>query len=162
MTILNIRPAEEREWVRQAAKDPDYRSDRPSRHLKADGTLIEVAIFARALPYEGRPAGICAIVDLPDRNRAENESRRTRTFLDTIINNVPSNIVVKELPSFRYLLVNRAGEKQFDLPREHMIGKTAAEIFPKETANLILAQDLELLKTGQDQYSEHTIITPTA
>ena len=161
MTILDIRPAEDREWVRQAAEEPDYRSDRPSRHLKADGTLIEVAIFARALPYEGRPAGICAIVDLTDRNRAENEIRRTRTFLDMIINNVPSNIVVKELPSFRYLLVNRAGEKQFDLPREKMIGKTAAEIFPKETANLILAQDLELLKSGQDQYSnEHTIITP--
>jgi diguanylate cyclase (GGDEF)-like protein/PAS domain S-box-containing protein len=161
MTILDIRPAEDRESVRQAAEEKDYRADRTWRHIKADGTQIEVAIFARALPYKGRPAGICAIVDLTDRNRAENEIRRTRTFLDTIINNVPSNIVVKELPSFRYLLVNRAGEKQLDLPREKMIGKTAAEIFPKETANLILAQDLEMLKSGEDQYAqERTIITP--
>src|SRR3984957_6643971 len=37
MTILDIRPAEEREWVRQAAKEPDYRNDR-WRHIKADGT----------------------------------------------------------------------------------------------------------------------------
>jgi diguanylate cyclase (GGDEF)-like protein/PAS domain S-box-containing protein len=161
MTILDIRPPEDRESARQVAGDENYRSDSTWRHIKADGTQIEVAIFARALPYEGRPAGICAIVDLTDRNRAEDEIRRTRTFLDTIINNVPSNIVVKELPSFRYLLVNRAGEKQFDLPREQMIGKTAAEVFPKATADLIHARDLDLLKSGQDQHAnEHTIITP--
>jgi diguanylate cyclase (GGDEF)-like protein/PAS domain S-box-containing protein len=163
MTILDIRPAEDRAAVRQLAKERDYRSDKPSRHIKADGTQIEVAIFARALLYEGQPAGICAIIDLTDRNRAEEEVRRTRTFLDTIIENVPSNIVVKELPSFRYLLVNRAGERQFDLPREEMIGKTAAEIFPKETADLIHARDLQFLDSGQEQYSnEHTIITPNS
>jgi diguanylate cyclase (GGDEF)-like protein/PAS domain S-box-containing protein len=161
MTILDIRPPEDREAVRTAVTHGEYRSDRTWRHIKADGTEIEVAIFARALPYEGRPAGICAIVDLTERKRAEDEIRRTRTFLDTIINNVPSNIVVKELPSFRYLLVNSAGERHFDLPREEMIGKTAAEIFPKPTADLILEQDLELLRTGDNQHSgEHIIVTP--
>jgi diguanylate cyclase (GGDEF)-like protein/PAS domain S-box-containing protein len=161
MTILDIRPAEDRESVRSLANTQDYRSDTIWRHIKADGTQIEVAIFARALTYEGRPAGICAIVDLTDRNRAEEEVRRTRSFLDMIIENVPSNILVKELPSFRYLLVNRAGEKLFDLPRAKMIGKTAAEIFPKETADRIHAQDLELLNSGQEQFSdEHTIMTP--
>jgi diguanylate cyclase (GGDEF)-like protein/PAS domain S-box-containing protein len=162
MTILDIRPSEDRESVRDLAKGQTYRSDVTWRHVKADGTIIEVAAFARALPYEGRAAGLCAIIDLTDRNRAEEEVRRTRKFLDTIIENVPSNIVVKELPSFRYLLVNRAGEKQFDLPREQMIGKTAAEIFPKETADLIHAQDVQLLDSGLEQHShEHTIVTPT-
>src|SRR6202011_3748052 len=85
---------------------------------------------------------------------------RTRTFLDTIIENVPSNIVVKELPSFRYLLVNRAGEKHLHLPREKMIGKTAAEIFPKETADAIHAQDLDLLQSDQEQFSGEHAFTP--
>ena len=48
--------------------------------------------------------------DITDLKRAEQERDRTRTFLDKIINNVPSNIVVKEVPSLRYLLVNRAGK----------------------------------------------------
>ena len=162
MTILDIRPAEDRERVRQLATMQDYRSDTTWRHVKADGTLMEVAIFARSLPYEGRSAGICAIVDLTERKQVEDEVRRTQKFLDTIIDNVPTNIVVKELPSFRYLLVNRAGEKQFDLPREKMIGKTAAEIFPKETADLINARDLELLESGREHFTdEHVIITPT-
>jgi diguanylate cyclase (GGDEF)-like protein/PAS domain S-box-containing protein len=161
MSALDIRLPADRDLARRAAQNHNYRSEKTWRHIKADGTQIEVAVVARALPYEGRPAWLAAIVDLTDRNRAEDEIRRTRTFLDTIINNVPSNIVVKELPSFRYLLVNRAGERYFDLPREKMIGLTAGEIFPKETADLILANDLVLLESGQDQYSsEHTIITP--
>ncbi len=57
-------------------------------------------------------------------------------FLDRIINTVPSNIVVKEVLSLRYVLVNRAGETYFGLPRDKMIGKTAAEIFPKQIAEL--------------------------
>jgi len=161
MTILDIRPAEDRERVRPLAEMQDYRSERTWRHVRADGTRIDVAVFARVFPYEDRSVGLCAIVDLTERKRAEDEVRRTQKFLDTIIDNVPTNIVVKELPSFRYLLVNRAGEKQFDLPREKMIGKTASEIFPKETADLINARDLELLASGQEHFTdEHVIVTP--
>ena len=99
--------------------------------------------------------------DITERKRAERELDRTRTFLNTIIDNVPSNIVVKELPSLRYLLVNRAGEKHSALPREKMIGKTAADIFPKGTADLIHERDLELLKSGQETFpDEHVIISP--
>jgi diguanylate cyclase (GGDEF)-like protein/PAS domain S-box-containing protein len=99
--------------------------------------------------------------DISERKRAEHELDRTRTFLDTIINNVPQNIVVKELPSLRYLLINKAGEKHFDLPRDQMIGKTAAEIFSKGTADLIHQHDLEFLKSGREMVSdEHAIITP--
>jgi len=79
MTILDIRPAEDRERVRQLAAMQDYRSDSTWRHVKADGTQIEVAIFARSLSYEGRSAGLCAIVDLTERKRAEDEVRRTHT-----------------------------------------------------------------------------------
>ena len=99
--------------------------------------------------------------DITERKRAERELDRTRTFLDTIINNVPQNIVVKELPSLRYVLINKAGEKHFDLPREKMIGKTAAQVFSKGTAALIEQHDREFIRTGKESNSdEHAIITP--
>jgi diguanylate cyclase (GGDEF)-like protein/PAS domain S-box-containing protein len=100
--------------------------------------------------------------DITERKRAEHELIRTRTFLDTIIDNVPQNIVVKEIPSLRYLLINKAGEKQFDLPREKLIGKTAEHIFPKGTADLIYQHDVEFMKTGRESFSdEHAVISPT-
>jgi diguanylate cyclase (GGDEF)-like protein/PAS domain S-box-containing protein len=161
MTILDIRPAEDRESVRNLAKIHDYRSDTTWRHVKADGTQIEVAIFARALTYEGRPAGICAIVDLTDRNRAEEEVRRTRTFLDTIINNVPSAIVVKELPGRHYVMVNRTGEKYFGRPASAMIGKTAADVFPKAVADIVDARDRQFLETGEGGFfDDHPLLRP--
>jgi diguanylate cyclase (GGDEF)-like protein len=42
-----------------------------------------------------------------------------------------------------------------------MIGKTAADIFPKGTADLIHQRDLELLKSGRETFTdEHVIISP--
>src|SRR5450756_2005638 len=122
----------------------------------ADGRIIAVV----NQPIKGG-GWLATHEDITERKRAEHELVRTRTFLDPIINNVPSNIVVKELPSLRYLLVNQAGEKHFGLPREKMIGKTAAEIFPKGTADLIHQRDLELLKSGRETFTdEHAIVTP--
>ena len=161
-TVLDVRPAEDRAAMRKKVDDMTIRSNAPSRHVKADGSLMEVVVFACKLPYAGHSACICSVVDLTDRNRAMDEVRRVQTFLDTIIENVPSNIVVKELPSLRYLLVNRAGEKYFQLPREKMIGKTTADIFPKETADLIHARDMAVLKSGEELFvDEHDIATPT-
>ena len=78
-----------------------------------DGRIID----AVNQPIEGG-GWVATHEDITERKRAEHELDRTRTFLDTIINHVPSNIVVKELPSLRYLLVNHAGEKYFALLRE--------------------------------------------
>ena len=65
--------------------------------------------------------------DITERRRAERELERTKSFLNTVIENVPATIVVKELPDLHYALVNRAGEQFFKLPREKMLGRTAAE-----------------------------------
>ena len=41
------------------------------QHLKADGSRIDVAIFARALVHEKSPAGLVAAIDITERKRAE-------------------------------------------------------------------------------------------
>jgi diguanylate cyclase (GGDEF)-like protein/PAS domain S-box-containing protein len=87
--------------------------------------------------------------DISVRRRAERELEHTRGFLDLIINSVPSTIVVKELPELRYVLVNKSGEQYFGMPREQMIGKTAAQLFARETAAAITAADQEVVCSGQ-------------
>ena len=60
--------------------------------------------------------------DITERKRAERELERTRSFLDTIIENVPSPIIVKNIPDLRYLLINRAAEKYWGLDRSAVLG----------------------------------------
>ena len=112
------------EWPRQ-----HYRAGRIRRHLKADGTIIEVCVFAQTLIYEGRSASLGALVDLTEQRRAEQERDRNRQFLDRVIENVPATIFVKD-PDGRFLLVNRSAEKMWGVTRDQVIGRTADESSP--------------------------------
>lgn len=41
------------------------------RHVKADGSIIDVALFSRRLTHEGTPAILIAAIDITERKRAE-------------------------------------------------------------------------------------------
>jgi diguanylate cyclase (GGDEF)-like protein/PAS domain S-box-containing protein len=49
----------------------DERAARTWKHVKADGTLIDLAIYSRELVYEGQPAVLLALMDITERKRAE-------------------------------------------------------------------------------------------
>ena len=105
-----------------------------------------------AIISQPTPDGLGWVVtheDVTERRRAEKERDRSQAFATTVIENVPSTIVVKDVRDLRYVLINRAGEKYFGIPRETMIGKRAEEVFPKEEAELIAKHDQEVLDTGQ-------------
>jgi diguanylate cyclase (GGDEF)-like protein/PAS domain S-box-containing protein len=79
--------------------------------------------------------------DVTERWRAERQLEETRNFLDGVIENVPSAIVVKDARTFRYVLLNRAAERFYGIPRSELIGKTAEDFFSPETAAQIAARD---------------------
>jgi PAS domain S-box-containing protein len=122
-----------------------YEEGRVSRHIKADGGLIDVSIYGRSLNYGGSPASLVAAVDITARKRAEDEARSTREFLSIVIENVPVSILVKDAVDLRYVLVNRAAEEFLGLPREQIVGKTGHDIFPSATGDAVLARDRNLV-----------------
>ena len=155
MTALDIRPPEERDRFRRvvgtglgASRETLYRG-RFWRHVKADGTLIDVAIFAQNLTYEGRSAVLAAAVDITERNLAEAKLRETQEFLDTIIEHVPTPIFVKNADDLRYVMINRSGEQFLGLPRNKVVGKTTHELHPRATADLITSYDKAALAASE-------------
>jgi len=64
MSVLDLRPREDWDKIREASASGAEMDSRGStwRHVKADGSLIEVAIYSRALQYQERDA-----VDDPHR-----------------------------------------------------------------------------------------------
>jgi diguanylate cyclase (GGDEF)-like protein/PAS domain S-box-containing protein len=73
MQLRQIWP--EDEWVShtQALQEigDAYQSTRNWRHLKADGSEIEVLTFGRRVTFEGRDGYLVAIVDITERRKAE-------------------------------------------------------------------------------------------
>jgi PAS domain S-box-containing protein len=101
------------------------------------------------------------IEDVTERRKAVDELHRTKMFLDTVIDNVPLPIVVKTVKDSRFVLINKAREEMHGRPREWTIGKTLFDMFPKERADIIKAQDAECFVSEQPVIiSDHTIPTP--
>ena len=171
MTVVGVRPPETRDEFRRHLQTglpnvqlaADY-----WEHQKADGSRIDVAVFARNLVYEGRKARLVAIHDITKIKLAETELRRTQKFLDAIIENVPAAILVKDIqgqpedPSgWRYSLINRATEELFGVSRTDIIGKTINELYPKERADFIIAENKETVRSHQPVIvNDHVVQTP--
>ncbi len=49
----------------------DERATRTWKHVKADGSLIDLAIYSRQLTYGDQPAVLLALMDITERKRAE-------------------------------------------------------------------------------------------
>jgi diguanylate cyclase (GGDEF)-like protein/PAS domain S-box-containing protein len=99
--------------------------------------------------------------DVSERKRAERELEDTRSFLNTIIENAPSPIIVKDIPGLKYLLINRAAEKYLGVNRADLLGKTATEVMPETSAEIIDAEDRKLVESGKSMFlDEHAVMTP--
>jgi diguanylate cyclase (GGDEF)-like protein/PAS domain S-box-containing protein len=115
-----------------------------------DGRTISVA----NAPVEGG-GWVSTHDDITARRQSEKELDRTRTFLNTIIENVPATIVVKDARDHRYVLINRYGEEFFGMSRDEMIGKNAYDFFSKDEADVMTARDNEVLHTRQQLFIEN-------
>jgi diguanylate cyclase (GGDEF)-like protein/PAS domain S-box-containing protein len=99
--------------------------------------------------------------DVTELRKSEKEIAETRHFLELVIDNVPAAISVKDAKELRYILINRAGEEVYGIPREQMIGKTIGELFPDRPAAVITARDRQVLDLRQPQaFGEHTFHSP--
>ncbi len=90
---------------------------------------------------------VATIEDITERRNLEQERDRNYAFLRQIVDHIPTQITVKDVRDGRYVLANRVAETQFGLPCEEIVGKTALDLFPKETADIIAADDKNALNS---------------
>jgi PAS domain S-box-containing protein len=76
---------------------------------------------------QGRIAGLLIISrDVTAQMEAQEEVRRSRAFLDTVLEHTPLAMMVKDEKG-RFLMMNRATEDMFGIDREVLIGRSLAE-----------------------------------
>jgi diguanylate cyclase (GGDEF)-like protein/PAS domain S-box-containing protein len=97
---------------------------------------------------------IATIEEITERRKLEQERDRNYAFLRQIIDHIPSQITVKDARDRRYLLANRVAEAQFGISRDRLIGKTAFDIFPKASADLVTADDDKALQSADGLFKD--------
>ena len=108
---------------------------------------FEVYAFRVGSPQE-RTVSIL-FSDITERKQAGAELLAANQFLDSVIENLPDVIFVKDAVDLRFVRVNRAEEELLGYSRDDLIGKSDYDLFPKEQADFFTAKDREVLASGK-------------
>lgn len=71
---------------------------------------------------------------------------RSQAFLDSVLENVPLMIFVKDAQHLKFVSINRASEPLTGFPRNEFIGKSDYDLFPKEMAEHFVKTDRQVLQ----------------
>ena len=83
--------------------------------------------------------------------REREASDRTKTaerFLNSVVDNIPSMVFIKDARELRFVRVNHTGERLLGLSSQELIGKNDYDFFPESQAEFFTHKDHEVLKTG--------------
>lgn len=100
-----------------------------ARHAKGHNFPVKLSLA----PWgdEETDGGFTAVIrDISDRKQVERERKRISSFLDTVIQNLPAMLFVKDAETRKYVLVNRKAEALVGRTADSMIGYSDSELFP--------------------------------
>jgi len=136
----------------------EYRIHRP------DGALRWVETHGLAV-FEGEGSARRAIgfggtvTDITERKKTEQALRDSQQLLQSTMDHLPSVIVYKDREG-RFLNVNKTLEELLGLPQALILGKTAYDLMPREAADLLRQDELQVMASRQAVQHERTIAVP--
>jgi phosphoserine phosphatase RsbU/P len=71
------------------------------------------------------------------------------SFLDSVLENLPVMLFVKDAKDLRFVRWNRAEEEALGIDRSDAIGRSDYDFFPEEQASFFVAKDRAVLEGGQ-------------
>jgi PAS domain S-box-containing protein len=99
--------------------------------------------------------------DITRNKQAEEEIKETKTLFQTVVENIPLMIFLKESKELRFILFNHAGEELLGYDRKVLLGKNDMDLFPPDQVAYFMAKDREVLdgKTGMLDIPEEPILS---
>lgn len=151
MSLKDIRPSEDIPALlkRVRVRSNELKEDGEWRHLKKDGTLIDVEITSHDVEWEGRQAMLVVANDITERKREREALMEEHNLLRTLIDNMPDLIYVKDAES-RFVVANPAVARLMGRgSAEELLGKTDLDFFPKELAAAYFSDEQAIIQSRQ-------------
>jgi PAS domain S-box-containing protein len=118
--------------------------------VTAKGNEIWVRAIGETEFYEGKCVRIFGVFqDIDERKKAQRIIVKERAFLQTLIDNLPVNVYVKDLESRKTLINKKELEHMGVTDIEKVLGKNDHDLYPKWSADISRKEDLEVFETGK-------------
>jgi len=90
-----------------------------------------------------------AYLQLRRERLATERARTAENFLNSVIDNIPAMIFIKDAQDLRFVRVNSAAERILGFTREELLGRSDYDFFPELQADFFTGKDREVLQTGK-------------
>jgi PAS domain S-box-containing protein len=117
------------------------------KRLKKDGSTYWADVTLTAIYDEGEKlVGFSKLTrDITKQKFAAEELRSLNNFLDSVLENIPNMVFVKDAQDLRFVRFNKAGENLLGYPKKDMLGKNDYDFFPREQADFFTSKDQAVL-----------------
>ncbi|NUY31050.1 response regulator [Paraburkholderia sp. JPY303] len=115
--------------------------------LKELNAELEARVAQRTAELSTALAGQAG--EIAERQHAEDALRESENFLNSIIENIPDMVFVKEAETFHYVRFNKAAEQLLGYRREELLGRSVHDLFPVDEANFFALKDRAVLESRQ-------------
>lgn len=140
--------------------DEQTRSTLARRILEEKGNIVETELDLKdargatkkilastlLINIDDQECFLNAMIDITERNNTEEALLQSNHFLDTILENIPNMVFVKDAEELRFIRFNKAGEDILGYSRTDLIGKNDRDFFPQEQADFFIAKDRDVFK----------------
>jgi PAS domain S-box-containing protein len=110
-------------------------------------------LHATAVPIRDTKGAITGAIetleDITERKNAVDALKENEKFLNSIVENIPDMLFVKDARDLRFVRCNRAGEDLLGYNREDLYGKNDYDFFPKDEADFFTSKDRDVLLNRQ-------------
>jgi PAS domain S-box-containing protein len=134
--------------------------DRSVRRLSVrQKAALQTVARQAVMHYDLRHHASKVETTVEERRRAEDAHRMSEAFYEALVENLPQNIIRKDL-SGRFIFVNRRFCQLLGRRREEIVGRTDFDLFPKDLAAQYQADDRLVLESGQVFETTEVNVTP--
>lgn len=115
-----------------------------------DGRVLQMDCLGAAIrDADGNATSFLILQnDITEQRRSSAALMDTERFLDSIIENIPDMVFIKDAKDLRFVRLNRAAEYLLGYCRETLIGRNDYDFFPAEQADSFTRMDRQTLERG--------------
>lgn len=115
---------------------------------RRDGTSFRAAYWSYPVMNEGKTHGaVVTFLDITEQLRIRDDLKQSRLLLDSVVENIPAMVFLKNAEDLRFELVNRAGEQLLGYRRADLLGKNDYDLFPQGQAEFFTGKDRAVLES---------------